>query len=88
MEKISLKKKLLIIRLYIEGLSYGEIAAKANVSKGTVANIIADLKAGLFPEISSIPEEIEQLRDLSIDIKRSGISPIQASIQEVPEGHI
>ncbi|GAF88920.1 unnamed protein product, partial [marine sediment metagenome] len=40
MEKLSLKKKLLIIRLYTEGLSYSEIAIKASVGKGTVANVI------------------------------------------------
>jgi len=41
MEKLSLKKKLFVIRLYFEGLSYDEISATAGVSKGTVANVIA-----------------------------------------------
>ena len=46
MQKLSLKKQLTIVRLYLAGLSYDEIAARCGVSKGTVANVIADLKAG------------------------------------------
>ena len=49
MEKLSIKKRLLVIRLYLQGLSYGEIASKANVAKGSIGNIITDLKAGRFP---------------------------------------
>jgi len=33
MEKLSLKKILLVIRLYCKGLSFGEIAVKAGVGK-------------------------------------------------------
>ena len=80
MEKLSLKKKLLIIRLYIEGLSYSEIAAKTNVSKGTVSNVIAELKAGLFPQFGDLSEQIELLRDLAVDLKRTGLTPVQASV--------
>jgi len=46
MEKLSLRKQLTIIRLYLSGYSFDEIAAQAGVSKGSVANVIADLKAG------------------------------------------
>jgi len=34
MRKLSLKKELTIVRLYLSGLSYGEISAKAGVAKG------------------------------------------------------
>ena len=34
----------------------------------------------MYPEISTIPEEIEQLRGLAIDIKRNNLSPVQAGI--------
>ena len=80
MEKLLLKKKLLIIRLYLEGFSYGEIAAKAGVSKGTVSNVIAELKAGQFPQYGDLPEQLELLRDLAIDLKRTRLTPVQAAI--------
>ncbi len=57
MEKLSLKKKLLVIKLYFEGLSYDEIAAKAGVGKGSVANVITELKARRFPEFGDLSEQ-------------------------------
>jgi len=80
MQELSINKKLKVIKLYLNGFPYDEIVDKTGVSKGTVANVIAALKAGQFPEVSTIPEEIEQLRDLATNIKRSGISPVRASI--------
>jgi predicted DNA-binding protein YlxM (UPF0122 family) len=80
MQELSTTKKMSIIKTYLKGLSYDENASKNKVSKGTVANVIFDLKEGQFPQVSSIPEELEQLRELAIEIKRSGISSTQATI--------
>jgi len=80
MEKLSLKKKLFVIRLYLEGLSYDEIAARASVGKGTVANIITDLKVGRFPEYGDLSEQMELIRELAVDLKRTRLTPIQAAV--------
>ena len=80
MEKLSLKKKLLIIRLYLEGLSYDEISVKTNVGKGSVHNVITELKAGRFPEFGDLSEQIELLRELAVDLKRTRITPVQAAV--------
>ena len=80
MEKLSLKKKLLIIRLYLEGLSYDEIAAKVGVGKGTVSGVISELKAGRFPEFGDLSEQLELLRELTIDLRRSRLTPVQAAV--------
>lgn len=79
MERLSARKKLVIVRQYLSGLSYDEIAAKSGVSKGTVANVVTDLKAGRFPEAADAYEQIELLRELSIDLKRSGLTPGQCT---------
>ena len=50
MEKLTAQKKISIVRQYFSGLSYDEIATKTGVSKGSVANVITDLKAGEIPE--------------------------------------
>lgn len=57
MQKLSMRKILAVVRLYLNGFSYDEIHAKADVSKGTVANIVADLKAG---RILHVNEPLEQ----------------------------
>ena len=80
MERLSAKKKVAIVRQYLSGLSYDEMAAKSGVSKGTVANVVADLKAGRFPEAADVVEQIELLRELSLDLKRSKLSPEQCAM--------
>ena len=44
MEKLTTKKKLAVVRRYLSGLSYDEIATKSGISKEMVANIVAELK--------------------------------------------
>ena len=80
MEKSTARKKLTIVRLYLSGLSYDDIAARSGVSKGTVANVVAELKAGSFPEAADVGEHIEMLRELSFDLKRSKLSPGQCAV--------
>jgi myosin heavy subunit len=77
-EKLPVSKIRAIIRLYLNGLSYSEIAAKVGVSKGTVSNVIADLKAGKFPEAGDVSEQIELLHDLAIDLKKYRMTAGQA----------
>jgi predicted nucleic acid-binding Zn-ribbon protein len=79
MEKLPTKKRVAIVRLYLSGFSYDEIAAKTGVSKGTVANVINELKAGRFPEAADVTEDIELLRELSLELKRSKLSPGQCA---------
>jgi hypothetical protein len=80
MEKLTTKKKLTVVRLYLEGLSYDEIAAKSRVSKGTVFNVIAELKAGRFPEYGDVGEQLDLLRELVVDLRQSRIAPVQAVV--------
>lgn len=70
MQKLSLRKQLAIVRLYLGGLSYDEIATKAAVSKGTVANVVADLKAGQILDVQELVEQLELLRELAVDLHR------------------
>ena len=76
MEKLSAQRKLAVVRQYLSGQSYDEIAARSGVSKGTVANVVTELKARKFPEAANVAEHIELLRELSIDLKRSKLTPV------------
>jgi transposase len=80
MERLTPKKRLAVVRLYLSGLSYDGIAARSGVSKGTVANVVAELKAGIVPEAADVGEQIELLRELSLDLKRSKLTPGQCAI--------
>lgn len=80
MEKFSARKRSAIAGCYLSGMSYSEISTKHHVSTGTVANVVADLKAGKFPEAGDVGELIEQLRELSLDLKRANLSPGKCAV--------
>lgn len=79
MDKLPLRKVLAIIRLYLDGWSYGDIAAKVGVSKSTVGNVIAGLKAGRFPEAGDVPEQIDLLRELAVTLRQQRMTTGQAA---------
>ena len=88
MDRLSPKKRVAVVRDYLSGLSYDEIAAKHGVSKGTVANVAADLKAGRFPEAADTAEHIELLRELSVELKRLKLTPGQCATGVIVLGRI
>jgi len=69
-----------VVKLYLSGLSYNEISVKTGVSKGAVSGIITDLKGGGFPEFADLADQVEVLRDLSLDLKHSGLAPGQCAV--------
>lgn len=80
MEKLSPNKRDSVVKDYLSALPYGDIATKNHVSTGTVANVVADLKGGKFPEALTGREQIELLRELSINLKHSNLTPGQCII--------
>jgi hypothetical protein len=80
MERLSLSKQLAIVQSYLNGFSYSEIATRAGVSKGTVANVVGDLKAGQILKAQGPVEQMELLRELSIDLRRYQLTPGQAVV--------
>lgn len=42
--EISWRKRQEVVRLYFEGLSYDDIAARTGLDKGSVVNIIGELR--------------------------------------------
>ena len=66
--------------MYLEGLSYDEISAKTGVAKSLVSNIILELKAGKFPQYDELSEQLDMLRELAVDFRRTGITPVQAAV--------
>jgi predicted nucleic acid-binding Zn-ribbon protein len=80
MEKLSAKKKLTVVKLYLSGLSYNEISVKTGISKGAISGIIADLKGGGFPEFADLADQVDVLRELSLNLKHSSQTPVQCAV--------
>ena len=80
MEKLSAKKKLTVVKFYLSGLSHDEISIKTGVSKGAVGGIVVELKGGGFPEVADLSDQVELLRELSLDLKHAGLAPGQCAV--------
>jgi hypothetical protein len=80
MQPITINKTLKIIKLWLAGLSYDEISQQTGVSKGKIHDVLQDLKNGLIPQVTTIQEDIDLIRDLAINLKHSNVSAVQASI--------
>jgi len=80
MPQLSVTKRLEVVEQYLAGLSYQEIADLTGVGKGSVSNIIKDLKQGQFPEVQTLEEKLEVLRDLALRLKGASLTPSQAQI--------
>ncbi|MFC1865357.1 hypothetical protein ACFLYB_01420 [Chloroflexota bacterium] len=80
MQPITINKTLKIIKLWLAGLSYDEISQQTGVSKGKIHDVIQNLKNGLIPQVTTIQEDIDLIRDLAINLKHSSISAAQASV--------
>lgn len=80
MELLTMKKRLQVVHLYFSGLSFDQIAAKSGVSKGSITNIINELKAGNFPEAADVVDQIQMLRDLAVDLNKLKIAAGQSAV--------
>ena len=78
MKEIPGTKKLEIAQYYILGLSYKEIEAETGVSHGSIVNIVKELESGKL-DIPGTPfDQVNDLRQLSLDLKKKGLSSSQA----------
>lgn len=88
MQKLPLMKQVTVVRLYLGGLPYDEIAAQAEVSKGTVANVVGDFKAGRVVDAQEPVEQLDLLRGLAADLRRLKLTPAQAVIGTAIVSHL
>ncbi|MHA1238423.1 MAG: hypothetical protein ACTSSJ_04150 [Candidatus Odinarchaeia archaeon] len=78
MRKIPIEKRMKVLKLYFRGKSYDEIANICHIAKGSVVNIINELKKGIYPEFDEVLGQIDVLRELSVKLKKSGLTASQA----------
>ncbi len=78
MDTISHQKKLEVAMLYLRGNTYAEIETKTGISHGSISNIIKELLSGqlIIPGVPS--DEVSDLHQLSVDLKKKGLEPSQA----------
>ncbi len=78
MDGISHEKRMEVARLYLLGYSYADVGKMIGVSHGSISNIIKELLSGqlTIPGITS--DMIDDLHQLSVDLKKTSLEPSQA----------
>jgi DNA repair exonuclease SbcCD ATPase subunit len=76
--EIPLSKRLEVVKLYFEGLSYDDIVKRTGVAKGTVAAIVEELKEGRFPQFEHLTDLLNELRDMVVALRKSKMSSTEA----------
>jgi len=76
--EIPLSKRLEVVKLYFEGLSYDDIVKRTGVAKGTVAAIVEELKEGRFPQFEHLTDLLNELRDIVVALRKSKMSSTEA----------
>ena len=76
--EIPIDRKLEVVKLYFEGLAYDGIAEKTGVAKGSVAAIVEALKAGEFPQFEHVADLLNELRELTVGLRKASITITEA----------
>ncbi len=78
MAEISHENRLEVAMLYLRGNTYKEIEAKTGLSHGSISNIVNKLLSGqlVIPGVPS--DEVSDLHQLSVDLKKKNLEPSQA----------
>lgn len=78
MKEISRAKKLEVAQYYILGYLYSDIENRSGVSHGSVVNIVKELECGKLTIPGSSFDQVNDLRRLSLELKKKGLEPSQA----------
>lgn len=80
MPAITARKRMNVVRYYLQGFSYQEIVDKTGISKGSVVSILTDLKNGKFHGLENVYDEIDALREIAVDLRRRDLTLSEATI--------
>jgi len=78
MNEITRTKRLEVAHYYLLGYTYREIEKEAGISHGSIANIVSELADGDLNIPGTSFDQVNDLRQLSFDLKKSALKPSQA----------
>jgi len=78
MKEITRTKRLEVAHYYLLGYTYKEIEDETGISHGSIANIVSELEGDDLNIPGTTFDQVNDLRQLSFDLKKSGLKPSQA----------
>jgi len=77
MNEITRTKRLEVAHYYLLGYTYREIEEETGISHGSIANIVSEIENSALNIPGTSFDQINDLRQLSSDLKKSGLKPSQ-----------
>ena len=74
MREISLTIKHRVVKLFLSGSSYDDIALKLSIAKGSVVNIITEFREGHLQVPRDMTEYVDALRQIAVDLRKTDMS--------------
>jgi hypothetical protein len=74
---INLTSKNRVVKLFLNGISYDQIARQVGIAKGSVVNIINDFREGVLQVLPDMTEYIDTLRQVAVDLRKNNTSIAQ-----------
>lgn len=78
MREISRTKKPEVAQFHVLGCPYSDIENATGVSHGSIVNIVKELECGKLTIPGTLFNQINDLRQLSLELKKKGLDPSQA----------
>jgi len=78
MKEITRSKRLDVALYYLLGYRYSEIEEETGISHGSIANIVREIEEGDLMIPGTTLDQVNDLRQLSFDLKKSGLRPSKA----------
>lgn len=72
MREIEAGKRLRVVQLFLEGVSYEEISQRVGISKGSVVNVVEEFRDGDIDVSSNASAYIDMLRVVAVEIRKAG----------------
>lgn len=77
MKELTLGKKTKVIKLFLSGYTYDEIAQQVGIAKGSVVNIVDEFRNGNLPLPPGMTEYVDELRHIAVDLKKQHTTIVQ-----------
>ena len=71
------RKQHSILRMYLEGLSFDQIADHAGVGKGSVVEVVRRMKSGAYEEYQDTQDIVDDLRDIALFVRKEFSGDLQ-----------
>jgi chromosome segregation ATPase len=80
MREIPREMKLEVAKYYVQGFPYSYIEDTTGISHGSIVNIVKELEDGKLSVPGISFDQVNDLRQLSLDLKKKGLEPFQAQL--------